>query len=144
MKAGREHRVRSPRSDGRSRADEEIHESEFVFAGGKRGKPLSNMAMLAVLKRMGRGDLTTMGSVDVSGLGGRVHELPEGGGRDGIGAYDREQGRGCLPPRGLVSEASAADGGLGAVLYAQQVSGRCPPDERELFSISPAGVTGEK
>ena len=36
----------------------EIRESEFVFAGGKRGKPLSNMAMLAVLKRMGRGDLT--------------------------------------------------------------------------------------
>jgi integrase len=39
----------------------EIRESEFVFAGGKKGKPLSNMAMLAVLKRMGRGDLTAHG-----------------------------------------------------------------------------------
>src|SRR5260370_32704938 len=30
-------------------------------AGGKKGKPLSNMAMLAVLKRMGRNDLTAHG-----------------------------------------------------------------------------------
>ena len=33
----------------------------FVFPGGKRGKPLSNMAMLAVLKRLGRSDLTVHG-----------------------------------------------------------------------------------
>jgi integrase len=39
----------------------EIRESEFVFAGGKKGKPLSNMAMLAVLKRMARDDLTAHG-----------------------------------------------------------------------------------
>ena len=62
MKAGREHRV--PLSAAAMAVLEqmkEIRESEFVFAGGKRGKPLSNMAMLAVLKRMGRGDLTTHG-----------------------------------------------------------------------------------
>jgi integrase len=39
----------------------EIREAEFVFPGGKKGKPLSNMAMLAVLKRMGRDDLTAHG-----------------------------------------------------------------------------------
>ena len=33
----------------------------LVFPGGKRGRPLSNMAMLALLKRMGRGDLTVHG-----------------------------------------------------------------------------------
>ena len=38
-----------------------IRESDFVFPGGKRGKPLSNMAMLAVLKRTGRSDLTAHG-----------------------------------------------------------------------------------
>jgi integrase len=38
-----------------------IRESDFVFPGGKRGKPLSNMAMLAALKRMDRGDLTAHG-----------------------------------------------------------------------------------
>jgi integrase len=33
----------------------------FVFIGGKMGKPLSNMSLLATLKRMGRGDITTHG-----------------------------------------------------------------------------------
>jgi integrase len=39
----------------------EVREGAFVFAGGKKGKPLSNMAMLAVLKRMARDDLTAHG-----------------------------------------------------------------------------------
>src|SRR5712691_3522391 len=62
MKAGREHRV--PLAAAAMAVLEqmkEIRESEFVFAGGKQGKPLSNMAMLAVLKRMGRGELTAHG-----------------------------------------------------------------------------------
>jgi integrase len=33
----------------------------FVFPGGKTGKPLSNMAFLMLLRRMGRGDLTAHG-----------------------------------------------------------------------------------
>jgi integrase len=36
-------------------------DGEFMFPGGKKGRPLSNMAMLAVLKRLGRADLTTHG-----------------------------------------------------------------------------------
>ena len=62
MKAGREHRV--PLSAATVTVLEqmsEIRQSEFVFPGGRRGKPLSNMAMLAVLKRMERGDLTAHG-----------------------------------------------------------------------------------
>jgi integrase len=62
MKAGREHRV--PLSGAAVAILEEmkkIRESEFVFPGGKSGKPLSNMAMLAVLKRIGRSDLTNHG-----------------------------------------------------------------------------------
>jgi len=62
MKAGREHRV--PLSAAAMVVLEqmkEIRESDFVFSGGKKGKPLSNMAMLAVLKRMERGDLTAHG-----------------------------------------------------------------------------------
>ena len=34
---------------------------EFVFPGGRAGKPLSNRAMAAVLKRMGRHDITAHG-----------------------------------------------------------------------------------
>src|SRR3984893_7827475 len=62
MKAGREHRV--PLSAATVTVLEqmkEIRESEFVFPGGKKGQPLSNMAMLAVLKRMDRSELTAHG-----------------------------------------------------------------------------------
>src|SRR5262249_34031686 len=38
-----------------------IREGDFVFPGGKKTRPLSNMAMLAVLKRMGRGGLAAHG-----------------------------------------------------------------------------------
>jgi integrase len=62
MKAGREHRV--PLSGPALAIIEkmnEIRESDFVFPGGRKSKPLSNMAMLALLKRIGRNDLTTHG-----------------------------------------------------------------------------------
>jgi integrase len=65
MKSGREHRV--PLSDttlavltnlARSRDDQA---GGWIFPGMRRGQPLSNMAMLVLLRRMGRGDLTTHG-----------------------------------------------------------------------------------
>jgi integrase len=62
MKAGKEHRVPlSAAALAIVEAMRETRESEFVFPGGKRGKPLSNMAMLKLLKRMGRDDLTAHG-----------------------------------------------------------------------------------
>jgi len=67
MKAQREHRVplsapvldilrlveplRDPRGEG----------GGYVFPGGRPGKPLSNMTMMMLLRRMGRGDLTVHG-----------------------------------------------------------------------------------
>jgi integrase len=62
MKAGREHRV--PLSEPALailRKMAASRESEFVFPGGRAGRPLSNMAMLQLLRRMGRGDLTVHG-----------------------------------------------------------------------------------
>jgi len=70
MKAHREHRV--PLSARALAIVEEIKpfrhvgagqdEAEaFVFPGGKRGQPLSNMAFLMLLRRMGRDDLTVHG-----------------------------------------------------------------------------------
>ena len=62
MKAHREHRV--PLSDRACQIlslMEESAEYEYVFPGRKVGKPLSNMALLALLRRMGRGDLTVHG-----------------------------------------------------------------------------------
>jgi len=60
MKAKREHRV--PLSAPAVALLEEIGRGEgFVFPGASKGKPLSNMAMLATLRRMGRADLTAHG-----------------------------------------------------------------------------------
>jgi len=66
MKAAREHRV--PLSEAalavlaamaklRTKKDQDGP----VFPGGKTGKPLSNMALLMLLRRMGRSDLTAHG-----------------------------------------------------------------------------------
>ena len=64
MKAGKEHRV--PLSEWAltilsDAIASQTGDSAFIFPGGKRGKALSNMAMTAVLRRMGRGDITVHG-----------------------------------------------------------------------------------
>ena len=64
MKAGREQRV--PLSARALAILEEMQphrhaEDAFVFPGAKLGRPLSNMAFLMLLRRMGRGDLTAHG-----------------------------------------------------------------------------------
>jgi integrase len=62
MKGHREHRV--PLSDAALevlRQVGEVRGGDFVFPGGKAGRPLSNMAMLTLLRRMERADLTAHG-----------------------------------------------------------------------------------
>jgi len=62
MKAARPHEVPlPPRAVAILRAQEATRLGDFVFPGMRPKAPLSNMAMLAVLKRMGRGDLTAHG-----------------------------------------------------------------------------------
>lgn len=62
MKVEREHRVPlSAAALSILKQMQAIREDDFAFPGGKKGKPLSNMAMPAVLKRMGRGDVTAQG-----------------------------------------------------------------------------------
>jgi integrase len=66
MKAHREHRVPlSPRAlailNEMRPARRNDADDRFVFPGAKAGKPLSNMAFLMLLRRMGRDDLTAHG-----------------------------------------------------------------------------------
>jgi integrase len=62
MKAGREHRVPlSPRAVAILRKLEKLKTGEFVFPGQTRNKPLSNMAMEMVLRRMKIEDATVHG-----------------------------------------------------------------------------------
>jgi integrase len=59
MKAGKEHRV--PLSDAAMaivKQMAEIRQGDFVFAGARANSPLSSMALLMVLRRMGRHDPT--------------------------------------------------------------------------------------
>jgi integrase len=62
MKAGKEHRVPLPPRALTIIGDVVTADAKkFVFPGGKLGKPLSNMAMTTVLRRMDRGDITVHG-----------------------------------------------------------------------------------
>lgn len=62
MKAGREHRVPlSPRAIAILRRLEEQRAGDFVFAGQAPNKPLSNMAMQMILRRMKFEDATVHG-----------------------------------------------------------------------------------
>jgi len=67
MKAGKEHRVPlGPRAieiveSMKKSASKDAQPTDFVFPGQRRGKPLSNMAFLMLLRRMERHDLTAHG-----------------------------------------------------------------------------------
>jgi integrase len=62
MKAGREHRVPlSPRAVTILRQLQKLKAGDFVFPGQARSKPLSNMAMEMVLRRMKVEDATVHG-----------------------------------------------------------------------------------
>jgi integrase len=62
MKAGREHRISlSPRAMTILRQAQRDAEADFVFPGGKANRPLSSMALLMLLRRMKRDDLTVHG-----------------------------------------------------------------------------------
>ncbi len=62
IKSGREHRV--PLSDTAMTILKRLHNrhcNRFLFPGQKKDRPLSNMAMLVLLRRMERNDLTVHG-----------------------------------------------------------------------------------
>jgi integrase len=62
MKASREHRIPlSPHAVAILAELRKIRVSDFVFPGGRAGQPISNMAMMMTLRRIGRGGLTVHG-----------------------------------------------------------------------------------
>src|SRR5579862_1640258 len=62
IKAGREHRVPLSRPATHILTQmAEVRQGDLVFPGPKKDKPLSSMALLAVLDRMGRRDITAHG-----------------------------------------------------------------------------------
>jgi integrase len=62
MKAGVEHRVPlSARAIAIVKAMEVIRQGDLVFPGAKQGRPLSDMSLLMLLRRMGYGEFTSHG-----------------------------------------------------------------------------------
>jgi integrase len=61
MKMGREHRVPLSKRVLEILQRLPARGDEFLFAGRRRSKPLSNMAMLQTLRRMGHDDVTVHG-----------------------------------------------------------------------------------
>lgn len=62
MKMGKEHRIPlSNRALAIIRAQHTLRQNDYVFPGARYGKPLSNMAMLQLLERMDRKDITVHG-----------------------------------------------------------------------------------
>ena len=62
MKAEKEHRV--PLSDAALALLQQMHDirhSDYVFPGGRDRRPLSEMSLLMLLRRMGHGDITAHG-----------------------------------------------------------------------------------
>ena len=116
MKAGKEHRVPLTPA-ARALLGERGEPDALVFPSPTdAGKPLSDMTLMAVLRRMGRGDLTVARlPLDLPRLGRRDDGAPARGDRGGAGAPAQGQGRGRLCPRRPVREAAQADGGLGGL-----------------------------
>jgi integrase len=61
MKGKREHRVPLTPAAMNALERAEVKDDEFLFPGARAGRALSNMALLKVLERMNRGDLTVHG-----------------------------------------------------------------------------------
>lgn len=61
MKAEKEHRVPLSANAIALLRDQEGIDSVYVFPGSRAGKPMSNMSMTSVLRRMERGDITVHG-----------------------------------------------------------------------------------
>jgi integrase len=62
MKGGREHRVPlSPAALAVLREAQRLRLNDYVFPGQKPGRPLSSMALLMLLRRLERGDVTAHG-----------------------------------------------------------------------------------
>ena len=62
MKADKEHRVPLTKpAIALLREMDEIRTGDFVFPGAKQGRPLSNMALAMLMRRMGYGDFTPHG-----------------------------------------------------------------------------------
>ena len=133
MKAGRPHRVPlSTRAVAILRKLERSKRGEFVFAGHAPGRPLSNMAMDMVLRRMDV-DVTVHGfRSSFRDWAGNETPSPREVVETALAHVDRRQGRAGLPPQRRLGKAPQADGGMGILLHASRGSPSAEAFSRRL------------
>ena len=107
MKAGREHRVPlSPRAIEILQRMAAARTGEFVFPGNRHDRPLSNMALEMLMRRL-KVDATVHGSDPHSGTGRRSRQAYRARWPKRRWRSAREQGRGGLPQNGLFEKRRA-------------------------------------
>ena len=118
MKGGREHRVplAEPALAILAAQAELRDDSGLIFHGHRHGTPMSDMTLTAVLRRMGRGELTAHGFRSrASATGWPMTAVSGRHRRGGAGARHRRQDRRRLPSHRSVRPAPQADGRLGGL-----------------------------
>ncbi len=138
MKANREHRV--PLS---GRAHEIVKSmrglGSYVFPGQRDGRPLSDMSLTAVLRRMGRADLTAHGLRSTfRDWCAEQTAYPNEVAPNGARAHGRQRCRSGLPAQRSVREAAPPDGRLSGLLREapDQRGGHCHPP----FRLTPVKI----
>ncbi len=139
MKAGKPHRV--PLSPRAVELLEQLPRAgEFLFGTirGEESKPLSNMAMLALLKRMKRTDVTVHGMRSTfRDWAAEQTAYPREVIEHALAHQLADESEAALPARGLAAQAPGAHGRLGDVLLDGAArEGRCHADSK-----SERGVT---
>ena len=127
MKANREHRV--PLSTtAQSVLARLLREGDYVFCGASRNRPLSNMAMLALLRRMGREDLTVHGfRSSFRDWAAELTNFPARSRRGRACSRLERQDRSGLPARRSFRKARQADAGMGGMVR-KGGARHCHPD----------------
>ncbi|MEZ5854365.1 MAG: hypothetical protein R3D67_06285 [Hyphomicrobiaceae bacterium] len=104
-----------------------------IFPGQRRGKPLSSMALEMVLRRMGVESATVHGFAPASRLGRQSHQLMRELAEHALSRSIGDKAEQAYRRDDAVERAPIVDGGLGAVLFDQQLQRRDFPRECQAW-----------
>ena len=145
MKAGREHRVPlSPRAVAILRQLEKLKTGDFVFPGQARNKPLSNMAMEMVLRRMKIEDATVHGfRSSFRDWAGNVSSFPREVDETALAHVIGDKAEQAYRRERRAGEAPQAHGSVGVLIASQrlrQTSCIFASERRSNFVRKPLGM----
>ena len=140
MKADREHRVPlSARAFAIVKQLTNDNDSDFIFQGQRRSKPLSDMAMDMVLRRMKQDDATVHGfRSSFRDWAGNLSSFPRELAETALAHVIGDKAEAGLPSKRCIGEAPQADGSLGVLLRAKK-DGKCCSNAAVNFRLNCLG-----